>query len=204
MRLRTIAAMALIGLPVLVGCDNGASTDESDTTSAATATSASSASPAAPVSSAPPAPGGPVLNGTTYSIVLPTGSKLLEANTSGWSRSFQLGLYLDGQFIEYPCDCRATDDAKGLNRLAKEAIRFDKVTHSDVRRAADVTLAGQRFAHVTGYDHSSAVDTHVDSYESWYAGREIRIELNYRGDKARYAKLKALVDESLATFHLKG
>jgi len=200
--LRTITAAGLIAVPLLGGCGSAAGDDGSaGGPRPAPGTTAASA-PVTPASSTPPAPTGPVIDGASYSIVLPAKSKVVKGAVE-WSRAFERGWNLEGQLIEAPCGCRTANDDAGLDRLVEERTRHDKLSYADVRRAADVTIAGYRFAHVTASGHSADGGDHVDDYVAWYAGRSLDFAFTIHGAGARYAKLRALVDQSLATVRLK-
>jgi len=206
-RLRTILATAL-AVPLLAACGGGSTGKAAGPSTPGTPTT--TASTAAP--SSPPVPHGPVLTGSSYSIALPPGTTIAKHNNVAWSRSFQRkkdALYdIDGIILEDSCDCQATDDAAGLSRLAKQAIRSQKVVNTDVRRVADVTLAGQRFAHVTSFHAAPpgsghAYDTYIDEFETYHAGRTLDIKVTLMGTKARHADLETLLSQSLATLRLK-
>lgn len=211
LRLIVLTVATALAVPFLAAC--GSSADGRTTAGSGPDDPASTTTTAAapvPTSSAP-VPQGPVLSGSSYSIVLPAGSVIDTDDNFPWSHSFHRtkdALYdIDGIILEDSCDCRAIGDATGLSRLAHQAIRSQKVTNTEVRRVADVTLAGQRFAHVTSYHAAPpgsghAYDTYVDEYETYYAGRTLDIKVTLMGTKTRHAELETLLAQSLATLRL--
>lgn len=191
--------------PILAGCHTS--------TVSSRAGSASSGAVSDPASSSPPTPHGPVLVGSTYAIASPPGSVIDTTSGLSWSRSFARQKKdledITGVVMEPRCGCRAIASNAGLDRLAKDAARAQKVTHTEVRRDSDLTLAGHRFAHVSSFEAAlagigEAYDTYVDEFVTYYAGRTLDITFTLRGTSTEHAELKALVTQSLSTLQLKG